>query len=119
MYNSHRDDRYFYSNCKKIDNSNKLYQLKVQVGNEGEDNGTNGGNGSGLRRMKSLRKKDKNKSDVIEEETYSVIGYPTQQTFRMKNKVIGISAGKFHCLCWDSAGLLYSWGNRSLALGYD
>lgn len=37
----------------------------------------------------------------------------------MKNKVVGISVGKFHCMCWDISGCLFTWGNRSIALGYE
>ena len=37
----------------------------------------------------------------------------------MTHKVVGISVGKVHCMCWDVQGMLYTWGNRSLALGYD
>ena len=63
-------------------------------------------------------KKEKKPSVISQQQIYSIVAYPTQQTFTMKNKVIGISVGKFHCMCWDSVGLLYTWGNRSLALGY-
>lgn len=27
--------------------------------------------------------------------------------------------GKYHTLCWDEHGGIYSWGSRSLALGFD
>lgn len=46
------------------------------------------------------------------------MAYPTMEKNIMKNKVVGISVGKFHCMCWDIVGLLYTWGNRSLALGF-
>ena len=36
----------------------------------------------------------------------------------MKQKIVGISVGKFHCMCWDVDGKLYTWGNKSIALGY-
>lgn len=36
----------------------------------------------------------------------------------MRSKVIGISIGKVHCMCWDITGALYTWGNRTIALGY-
>jgi hypothetical protein len=36
----------------------------------------------------------------------------------MRNKVVGLSIGKVHCMCWDTHGILYTWGNRTIALGY-
>ncbi len=35
-----------------------------------------------------------------------------------KNKIKGVSIGTHHCLCWDIQGSLFSWGKKSLALGY-
>lgn len=31
LENSNKEDKYYYSNAKKVDNSNKLYQLKIQA----------------------------------------------------------------------------------------
>ena len=36
----------------------------------------------------------------------------------MKKKINGISVGKFHCMAWDEHGSLYTWGNRTIALGF-
>jgi alpha-tubulin suppressor-like RCC1 family protein len=54
----------------------------------------------------------------IDSRTSVITGYPTAQAVRMPTRVKGISVGKYHCLCWDDAGKLYSWGCRSLGLGY-
>lgn len=37
---------------------------------------------------------------------------------RVGKVVKGVSVGKHHSLLWDNEGKLYSWGCRSLALGY-
>lgn len=39
-------------------------------------------------------------------------------TIKTLKLVKGISVGKHHSLYWDEDGSLYSWGSRSLALGY-
>ncbi len=49
----------------------------------------------------------------------TVIGYPTMEKFDFNSKIVGISVGKYHSLCWDQFGILYSWGTRSLGLGFD
>ena len=47
-----------------------------------------------------------------------IIGYPTLNRMKVNRVVKGISVGKHHSLFWDNEGKLYSWGCRSLALGY-
>jgi hypothetical protein len=37
----------------------------------------------------------------------------------MSTQINGLSIGKNHCLCWDNEGKLFSWGCRSIALGYN
>ena len=48
-----------------------------------------------------------------------IIGYPSKNIFYVKEKVVGISIGKYHSMCWSSEGSVYTWGNRSIALGYE
>lgn len=55
----------------------------------------------------------------INQEVYSIFAFPTQENIFMKNKIVGISVGRVHIMCWDSSGNLFSWGNRSIALGYE
>ena len=45
--------------------------------------------------------------------------YPEKIKINFKNKINGISVGKYHKLCWDDMGRLYSWGCKSLALGHE
>ena len=45
-------------------------------------------------------------------------GYPTLDVINVRNKILGISVGQHYCLCWDNNGQLYSWGSRSIGLGY-
>lgn len=47
-----------------------------------------------------------------------IIGYPTRDVIETPAKIKGISIGASHCLCWDHNGYLYSWGSKSLGLGY-
>ncbi len=48
----------------------------------------------------------------------SLIMQPTHKRIDFKTKLAGLSLGKYHNLAWDSDGKLYSWGRRSIALGY-
>lgn len=48
----------------------------------------------------------------------SIITYPAHTQLSFKKKIAGISLGKYHNLIWDFQGKLYSWGCRSIALGY-
>jgi hypothetical protein len=45
-------------------------------------------------------------------------GYPTGEVFNFKKKIKGVSIGPYYCLCWDYEGALYSWGTKSIGLGY-
>lgn len=47
-----------------------------------------------------------------------IIGYPTGLTIDYKKNIKGLSVGKYYTLCWDDQGKLYSWGSKSLGLGY-
>jgi alpha-tubulin suppressor-like RCC1 family protein len=48
----------------------------------------------------------------------TIVGFPGGKRLNFSKRVVGVSAGKAHCLCWDEAGTLFSWGERSIALGY-
>ncbi len=54
----------------------------------------------------------------IKGQSKEIIGYPIMNTIKSLRIVKGISVGKHHSLYWDEDGSLYSWGSRSLALGY-
>lgn len=45
-------------------------------------------------------------------------GYPTGTVLGMKRNIRGMSVGKYYCLCWDDEGSLFSWGCKSIGLGY-
>jgi len=47
-----------------------------------------------------------------------IIGYPTGLTINCKKIIKGLSVGRYYTLCWDEYGRLYSWGCKSLGLGY-
>jgi alpha-tubulin suppressor-like RCC1 family protein len=47
-----------------------------------------------------------------------IVGYPSFSHIHINKKVRGISGSKYHSLCWDEEGKIYSWGFSSLALGY-
>ena len=47
-----------------------------------------------------------------------ILGYPTGLRINTKKVVKGLSVGKYYTLCWDEMGKLYSWGSKSLGLGY-
>jgi hypothetical protein len=47
-----------------------------------------------------------------------IIGYPTGLMMNFNKNVKGLSVGKHYTLCWDDQGKLYSWGSKSLGLGY-
>lgn len=44
--------------------------------------------------------------------------HPSQTRIDLKRAIAGLSLGKYHNLAWDREGRLYSWGCRSVALGY-
>jgi alpha-tubulin suppressor-like RCC1 family protein len=44
--------------------------------------------------------------------------HPTRARIPFPTKLAGVSLGKYHNLAWDREGRLYSWGCRSIALGY-
>lgn len=46
-----------------------------------------------------------------------MISYPIKQITPIP-KIAGISIGKYHNLSWTEEGKLYSWGLKSIALGY-
>jgi alpha-tubulin suppressor-like RCC1 family protein len=50
--------------------------------------------------------------------SHTLIMHPTQKRIDFKTKLAGVSLGKYHNLAWDCEGKLYSWGCRSIALGY-
>jgi hypothetical protein len=55
---------------------------------------------------------------ALAEEEKTVVGFPSCRKIKMGIKVSGLSLGKYHCLLWDANGALYSWGCKSIALGY-
>jgi alpha-tubulin suppressor-like RCC1 family protein len=47
-----------------------------------------------------------------------LVSYPQMNKFSVGTRIVGLSIGQFHKLCWDANGKLYSWGCKSLALGH-
>ena len=47
-----------------------------------------------------------------------LISYPSRTTISLPTSPKGLSFGKHLILYWDDDGNLYSWGCRSIALGY-
>lgn len=45
--------------------------------------------------------------------------YPDKEIKELKENIVGLSIGKYHSMCWDDKGKLYSWGCKSLALGHE
>ena len=35
------------------------------------------------------------------------------EVFKMENEIVGVSVSKYHSVCWDIKGEIYSWGSRS------
>lgn len=51
-------------------------------------------------------------------EGQALLLHPSLNKIDLQKKVVGLSLGKYHNLAWDCEGRLYSWGCRSIALGY-
>jgi alpha-tubulin suppressor-like RCC1 family protein len=68
----------------------------------------------------SLEKKVENSNRLyeIKAEMCEIIAHPTLTTIKTARSIKGISIGRHHSLCWDAEGQLFSWGCRSLGLGY-
>ena len=66
------------------------------------------------------QKKADNSNRLYHFDSYDmkINGFPTGDVIEMQRKILGISVGQNYCLCWDSQGQLYSWGSRSIGLGY-
>jgi hypothetical protein len=78
--NAETGTAYHYSLQKKVENSNRLYEIRAA--------------------------------------SCQIIAHPTLTSLNTCRPVKGISVGKHHSLCWDEQGELYSWGCRSLGLGF-
>ncbi len=48
-----------------------------------------------------------------------IVCYPFANRIQMKDIIRGISVSKYHSLCWNDRGKLYSWGLKSFGLGYN
>ena len=42
-----------------------------------------------------------------------IILQPTPLKYINRYKIIGVAAGQYHTLAWDSNGILFSWGDAS------
>lgn len=43
---------------------------------------------------------------------------PTVGIVNCNFRIKGVCMSKYHNLCWDFDGKIYSWGHRSVGLGY-
>lgn len=49
--------------------------------------------------------------------TSTIIGLPILKVIQLPEKIMGMSLGKYHGLCWTISGRVFSWGCKNLALG--
>jgi hypothetical protein len=46
-----------------------------------------------------------------------IIGFPSRKVIKLPEKMVGMSLGKYHGLCWTVSGRIFAWGCKNLAMG--